>query len=195
MEEWDNLANLISEPICLCDCGAHWSRYSVTRAREEYKGRGFDKNSKLIYLKGMAQACYENEKFHYRVLTRNVCKTAWEAFWQISSYIRRKIETAVKTNQPISTIHGNSLLDHKSHQSDLVHAFLQNYLQYCEYQPDLQQYHTIARIQKYVLYEEMVAEMKAAGRKSSTMPSAVTFYRVWRKDFKHLKIPKECRLG
>lgn len=135
--------------------------------------------------------------FSYSVAGESVCTVAWQEFWQITEYTRRKIEKSIRLNQNIDVPHGNVFIDKPDPKKALCFDWFAHFSTYCEKQPDSEDIHTIERWHKVDLYAEMKFDLLQSGkvRRKQDIPSYPTFTLVWRESYKHLKIPKACRLG
>lgn len=132
--------------------------------------------------------------FTYKVMGNVVCGLAFQTFWNITNYTRRKIEASVRNRTAINVPHGNTFVHRASFKSDIVAAWFEDFVKVCEQQPDSNDVHTFERLRKIDLYEECIDSLSQLYA-ASDLPSMTTFLRVWRKDFPFLKIPRVTRLG
>jgi hypothetical protein len=136
----------------------------------------------------------ETDKFIYKVNNILCCGIAFERFWNITNYTRRHVTYCIRNNLPVTVPHGNSIREHLQFKTGLVIVWLSNFCLLCEQQPDSNEVHTVERYKKVDIYDVMISEMHYSYSKAD-LPSLNLFYQVWKKNFQHLKIPKECRLG
>ena len=134
------------------------------------------------------------DTFIYKVNNVQCCGTAFERFWNISNYTRRHVMDCIRSGLPVSAPHGNEITEHLNFKTWLVKDWLTNFCLVCEQQPDSDDVHTVERYKKIDIYDVMISEMRYSYN-DKDLPGSTLFYQVWLKSFKHLKIPKECRLG
>ena len=170
-----------------------------------------DRRSLLIFLQTIASQCYSSitETFTYTVNGKPICPTAFQDFWNIKEYTRRKIEASIRNNisldvphgiyfhHSLSDVLGNSFLEHPDTKTTMCRAWMLNFCNYQEQQPDSPKIHCIERILKCEVWLEMCEDMLLThpNLQKSELPSFPLFCRVWRQYFTHLKIPKVNQLG
>ena len=136
----------------------------------------------------------EEDSFIFKVNNVPVCGTAFERFWNITNYTRRHVTDCIRSGMPATAPHGNESREYLNFKTRLVESWLDDFCLVCEQQPDSDEVHTVERYKKIDIYDAMISEMRFS-YSANNLPSSQLFYQVWKKSFKHLKIPKECRLG
>lgn len=139
----------------------------------------------------------QTELFSYSVAGRDACPIAFQEFWNITEYTRRKIEKSIRQGENLDVPHGNVFVDKPDPKSSLCFDWFSHFCHYCEKQPDSDEIHTIERWKKIELWEEMQFDLLQSRKVKfkKDLPSYPVFTQVWRQHFKNLKIPKACRLG
>lgn len=112
-----------------------------------------------------------HRNFLYSVGGRSVCVKAFQKFWSITDYTRRKIEDSIRSGQTLNVPHGNVFVDRPDPKATLCHDWLATFCDVCEKQPDSEEVfiseilfltceiHTIARTTKAELYEDMCFDL------------------------------------
>jgi hypothetical protein len=77
--------------------------------------------------------------FQYSVGGRGVCTTAFQNYWAITEYTRRKIQKSIVLGQSLDVPHGNSFYDHPDPKSAMCHDWLATFCDVGEKQPDSEQ--------------------------------------------------------
>ena len=94
-------------------------------------------------------------------------------------------------------VHGNELRDYDSPKLALTRTWIQSYIDmYADtspIHPDL--LFLPVMVVKSDVYDSMIMDLHKRGVPGTDMPRLSTFYFVWRKEFQHLKTPKQTRLG
>ena len=108
------------------------------------------RNDFLNYLKSVLALSFNRSanSFKYYVDGKLVCYHAWEAFWNVSYYYRKKIESAIKAGTTLSIPHGNSIRDYTDPKSTLCEQWLHSFCKVCEHQPDSMEIPTVKRLVK-----------------------------------------------
>jgi hypothetical protein len=197
--------------ICPCDCSGEWTRNSIYDARASLFTTCNSRSSMLVFLQAILRSVYWYEKFYafsyefssdtdlftYSVAGRVVCPVAFQHFWNITDYTRRKIEKSIKRGENLDIPHGNCFVDRPDPKRTLCMGWLEEFTAVCEHQPDSDEIHTVARCTKIELWEEMCHDLLKDKKvyQREDLPSFPVFVWVWNKHFPHLKIPKVCRLG
>jgi len=147
----------------------------------------------------------QTNSFEFTVGGRAVCPVAFCAFWHLTRYSFDLLTTCIKEGRDLP-VHGNFGQDRDSVKEDMCAVYLSKLADVSDQQPDSEEIHLVERMHKIDVYEAM-AEGKvflillikfleyATFHTPDELPHLKTFYKVWRKDYKHLKIPKTCRLG
>lgn len=194
----DSINVLLTNPCCNCrkDCSSYWSRGSITAAREDLLETNKSIEARLNYIRGLmvGMQVQNSEKFRLQVNNRRVCARAFECWWGISPFYRLKIKRSIIKNASIRGVHKNSSIHRDFPAERLVYGFLSNFIKYCEHQPDSNEVHTMQSIRKIEIFYDFQKSLEPTHEKNQ-IPSSTTFYRVWRKNFSHLKIPNHNRLG
>ena len=135
--------------------------------------------------------------FSHHIGVQRVCPTAFQHFWNITEYTRRKIEKSIKQGESLDLPHGNCFVDRPDPKSNLCFDWLAKLCQASEHQPDSGDIHTIARCLKIEMFEDMRHDLLTSGliEFKDDCPSYPLFLQIWRSSYPHLKIPKSCRLG
>lgn len=192
------MGKILGDPICKCgrDCAGAWSRDFVITWRTHLFDSCTSRKDLLRFLFTVLSGMYDPEmkKFYYKVNNVRCCGIAFERFWNITNFTRRHVIDCIRNRLPVSSPHGNSLIEHNNFKTRLVKNWLTNFCLVCEQQPDSNEVHTVERYKKIDIFDVMISEMRYSYSQSD-LPSSQLFYQVWKKDFPHLKIPKECRLG
>lgn len=146
----------------------------------------------LLTLMGLMYDSASN-KFSFIVLGSRVCRTAFREFWHTTKYGLELLCRCVRSKRAYP-VHGNALLFRDDPQTRASMLYLTRLAHVSEHQPDSEEIHLVERTTKQEIYEGMVAELQPL-EDPTDIPSYQTFTLVWRKNFSHLKIPRECRLG
>ena len=146
----------MADPSCTCDCSAHWTRDSVTRARKNLFIVCNCRKDLYIFIDTLLRTFYNtnDQSFSYTVSGgQNVCASAFEAFWNITKYCRLHVEASIRDGTDLNVPHGNSLRDYENWKTILVTQWLQALVDVSEHQPDTIEVHTIECALKRDLYE------------------------------------------
>lgn len=204
------LADLLTNPVCQCgdDCSRFWSRELWQQMHEPILD--FVRN-RLTYMKWMYTYIFtsswkpETQTFSFAIGGRNVCSTAFRAFWHLTRHSFGLIIGCIKQGLDLP-VHGNLGQDRNATKEQMCSVFLSKLENVSEHQPDTEEVHLVERLNKIDVYEAMVAGIfftkfiltfteLSAFHTPEEMPTLKTFYKVWRRDHSHLKSPKACRLG
>ena len=193
-----SVGKILGDPICNCglDCASLWTRRFVLSMRTHLFDCCKSRQDLLKFLFTVLSVMYDSEtdKFIYKVNNILCCGIAFERFWNITNYTRRHVTYCIRNNLPVTVPHGNSIREHLQFKTGLVIVWLSNFCLLCEQQSDSNEVHTVERYKKVDIYDVMISEMHYSYSKAD-LPSLNLFYQVWKKNFQHLKIPQECRLG
>ena len=96
----------------------------------------------------------EDQSFDYTVSGgHHVCATAFEAFWNITTYCRVHIKTTIVEGRRLDIPHGNSERDYENWKTTLITNWFHSLIRVSEQQPDSDEVHIIECSLKQDLYE------------------------------------------
>jgi hypothetical protein len=190
-----SISAVIAENICPCHCNREWSYNFVELTRRTiHPGT---RKEHIQVLKAKMEVLFPQGSTTAKPLINGhaVCLTSWKALYGVTNYTFYLVLNSIKDNTELNHIHGNALRDYTASKSEMIHAWLVNYINlYRDKMPHNNDVYLPMRCEKSDLYDVMKEEL-ASLYSAEQLPEPNTFYQVWAKDFPYLKIPQCVTLG
>jgi hypothetical protein len=181
---------------CAKNCNLNWTRNNIYEMREEFYSSDKSKDQRYSYLLTFMRTHYDAvaKRFDFKLFGVSTCKKCFKLFWGLSNYLYYEFANAIVHNAPLK-ISTESMYKQVETVAVSVRAFLEEVKWAAEFQPDLAEYHINLDLQKVDIFDEYTEEMKSAKKREQDIADYSSFTRIWRDEFRDLKLPKYCRLG